>query len=69
MFIHFPPDPMAEKCTHNLPTVRVSETLLVALMKLAARDERVLSEYIRRALTQHAFGHASTVADEAGRVE
>ena len=60
---------MAEKCTHNLPTVRVSETLAVALMKLASRDERALSDYIRRVLTQHAFGHGSTVADEAGAVE
>ena len=51
-------DPMAEKCIRNLPPVRVSDTLERALMRLAARDDRSLSEYIRLVLTRHALGHA-----------
>ena len=69
MFIFMPPDPMSEKCTHNLPTLRVSESLAVALMKLAARDERVLSDYLRRVLTNHVFGHGATVQADDGGVE
>lgn len=40
---------MAEKCIRQLPPVRVSETLERALMRLAAADDRSLSEYIRLA--------------------
>lgn len=47
-----------EKCTRNLPPVRVPESLEVALMRLAARDDRTLSEYIKLVLSRHAFGHA-----------
>jgi hypothetical protein len=57
---------MAEKCTRQLPAIRISETTETALMRLAARDERSLSEYIRLTLERHAFGHAaSLVADDA----
>lgn len=48
---------MAEKCTSQLPPLRVSESLETALMRLAARDERSLSEYLKLVLSRHAFGH------------
>jgi len=54
---------MSEKCTAQLPPLRVSERLEMALMRLAARDERVLSDYIRIVLEHHVFGHAGTVPD------
>lgn len=51
-----------QKRVKNLPTVRVSEDLEMGLMRLAARQDRTLSEYIRQVLTRHVFGHgASTV--------
>jgi len=54
-----------EKCTTSLPSIRVSETLEVALLKLASREDRRLSEYIRRVLERHVFGHAGSLADES----
>ncbi len=58
---------MAEKCTRQLPAIRVGESVETALMRLAARDERTLSEYMRKVLERHAFGHAcSLVRDEQG---
>lgn len=47
----------------NLPTIRISESLEVALMRLASRDERSLSDYVWRVLEKHAFGHASSLGD------
>ena len=60
---------MAEKCIRQLPTIRISDSLETALMRLAARDERSLSEYIRLSLERHAFGHALSVMrdDSAGQ--
>lgn len=60
---------MAEKCTRQLPPVRVPESLEVVLMRLASTHERSLSEYIKLVLSHHAFGHACTVgqSDDAGR--
>ena len=60
---------MAEKCTRQLPPVRVPESLEVVLMRLASTQERSLSEYIKLALSHHAFGHACTVgpSDESGK--
>lgn len=52
---------MAEKCIRQLPAIRVGEATETALMRLAAREERTLSEYIRRVLERHAFGHACSV--------
>lgn len=49
---------MAEKCTHQLPPIRVPESLETALMRLAARDERSLSEYVKLVLSRHVHGHA-----------
>ena len=61
-------DEMSEKCIRNLPPVRVSDTLERALMRLAARDDRSLSEYIRLVLMRHALGHAVMLPgdDEGG---
>lgn len=52
-------DHRPEKCTRQLPPVRISETLEVALHRLAAVNERSLSEYIKLVLSRHAFGHAA----------
>lgn len=57
---------MAEKCIRQLPPVRVSETLERALMRLAAADDRSLSEYVRLVLHQHAWGHASSLPADSG---
>ena len=59
---------MAEKCIRQLPTIRISDTLETALMRLAARDERSLSEYIRLSLERHAFGHAASFLRDDGTV-
>jgi hypothetical protein len=47
-----------EKCIRQLPPLRISETLETALMRLAAGQERTLSEYIKLVLVHHVFGHA-----------
>lgn len=52
---------MAEKCTAQLPPLRITERLETALMRLAARDDRALSDYLRIVLEKHAFGHAASV--------
>jgi len=52
---------MGEKCTRQLPPLRVSETLEVALLRLAAAQERTLSEYIKLVLSHHVFGHGQSV--------
>lgn len=52
---------MAEKCTRQLPPVRIPESLEMALHRLAARDERSLSEYIKLILSRHCFGHGSSL--------
>lgn len=52
---------MPEKCTRQLPPVRVPESLEMGLLRLAARDDRSLSEYIKLTLSRHVFGHAPTV--------
>jgi hypothetical protein len=55
-----------EKRVAQLPAIRVGESLEQALMRLAARDERSLSDYIWRVLWRHAFGHAASLGDEPG---
>lgn len=62
-------DAMAEKCIRQLPAIRVSDTLERALMRLAAHDDRTLSEYVRLVLMRHALGHAATLPhdDEGGK--
>lgn len=51
----------AEKCTRQLPPIRVPESLETALMRLAAQNERSLSEYIKLVLSHHVFGHGSSL--------
>lgn len=50
-----------EKCIRQLPPLRVSESLETALMRLAAGQERSLSEYIKLVLSHHVFGHGATM--------
>lgn len=57
---------MAEKRTRQLPNIRVSESLEMALMRLASRDERSLSDYVWRVLEKHCFGHGASLGDEGG---
>lgn len=59
---------MREKCIRNLPSLRVSEPVETALMRLAARDERSLSEYIRLVLEHHVFGHGASVREGGAEV-
>lgn len=54
---------MAEKRIYNLPMVRVEESLYLSLSQSAAAEERTLSEYLRRLLWKHEFGHARRVGD------
>lgn len=56
---------MPDKCTAQLPQLRVSDKLETALMRLAAQDDRALSDYIRRVLERHCFGHVLNAADES----
>jgi len=55
----------AEKRTEQLPGIRVSERLEVALMRSAAQEGRELSDYIRRVLEINEFGRhgAPSVGD------
>jgi hypothetical protein len=57
-----------EKCTRQLPPIRVGETLETALMRLAAADDRSLSEYLRLILERHAFGHARSLMEDNSSV-
>ncbi len=45
--------------------VRVPESLLLALSRLANLEDRALSEYCRTVLSLHAFGHSHRL-DQAG---
>lgn len=51
----------AEKCIRQLPPIRISDSLEMALMRMAASDDRSLSEFVRLVLERHAFGHASSL--------
>lgn len=50
-----------EKCVRQLPPVRVPESLETALMRLAAQDDRPLSDYIKVVLSRHVFGHGCSL--------
>ncbi len=54
-------NPFTEKRTQQLPPVRVGEMLETALHRLACKDDRALSEYIRLVLEKHCFGHGLSV--------
>lgn len=56
---------MQDKCVRQLPPLRVSEPLELALLRLAAMEERHLSEYVRLVLERHCFGHALEVEADA----
>lgn len=45
--------------------VHVGESLEMALHRLAAADERSLSDYIERVLRFHVFGHGANIAPSA----
>lgn len=57
-----------EKCIRQLPPLRVSEPLETALMRLAAGQERSLSEYIKLVLSHHVFGHAPTIDAQCAEI-
>lgn len=56
---------MAEKCTEELPKIRVSPELRDALIRLSVADDRSLSDYVRFVLLTHVFGHAHKVGQGA----
>lgn len=57
---------MSEKRISSLPSVRVTERTEIALMRAAARDGRELSDYIRRVLELHLWGHEPHSSGAAG---
>lgn len=50
-----------EKRIAQLPPIRCSDTLEHALMRLAAKDDRKVSEYVRLVLERHCWGMAATL--------
>lgn len=56
--------PSTQKCTEELK-LRVPEDLQLALMRLAAAEDRSLSDYVRTVLANHAFGHVRKVMADA----
>ena len=53
-----------EKCLRALPSMRVSERLEMTLLRLASRDDRTLSDYCKKVLARHAFGHAGSLGED-----
>jgi hypothetical protein len=51
----------ADKLQRELPRVRVTEDMELALMRAAAAQDRTLSDLIRVALGQWLYGHAPKV--------
>lgn len=60
---------MAEKKIELLPQIRVTDTLLAHLNRLAAHDDRSLSDYVRRTLESHVFGHGFILPASADECE
>jgi hypothetical protein len=56
------------KRTGKLPQIRVEPELELAAYRLASRDNRDLSDYLRIVITKHIVAHASTVLGMAGMV-
>lgn len=54
---------MIEKCTEELK-LRVPPRLWTDLAKLAAADDRSLSEYCRMVLSLHAYGYAQRLGHD-----
>lgn len=59
---------MPEKRIFNLPMLRVEQSLWDSLNHSAAADDRSLSDYVRRVLWKHEFGHARTVGQDGDAV-
>lgn len=57
-----------EKSTEQLP-IRMPQSLWLALSRLAAAEDRSLSEYCRMVLSLHAFGHAHRLDQPADACE
>ena len=57
-------DLSTEKCIRTLPAIRVTDDLATALRLLAAREERGISEFVKRLLEKHCFGHGASLSDE-----
>lgn len=57
---------LSEKRIRQLPNIRISESLEMALMRLASHDERSLSDYVWRVLEKHVFGHATSLGHADG---
>lgn len=57
-------DPPQEKCIRTLAAIRITDNLDTALRLLAAREERGISEFVKRLLEKHCFGHGASLADE-----
>lgn len=55
-------DYLSEKRIRQLPAIRISDSLEIALLRLAARDERSLSDYVWRVLERHVFGHVISLS-------
>ena len=58
----------SEKSTEQLP-LRMPSSLFLALSRLAAAEDRSLSEYCRMVLSLHAFGHAHRLDQGPGACE
>lgn len=54
-----------DKCTEELPKVRVSADLREALIRLSVTEDRSLSDYIRSVLVAHVYGHARRLGEGA----
>lgn len=54
---------LTDKCTEQFP-LRLPSDLLSDVKRLAANDDRSPSDYIRRVLALHVYGHMQSVGDE-----
>lgn len=55
---------MSDKLIVQLPPIRVSDRMLSDLSRLAAVDDRKFSDYVRRVLEVHCYGHARSLDPE-----
>ena len=52
---------MAEKCTHQLPPLRVTEELEADLKRMAKADSRPFSAYLKLILKRHVDSHKASI--------
>jgi hypothetical protein len=57
-------DPPQEKCIRTLAAIRITDNLDTALRLLAAREERGISEFVKRLFEKHCFGRGASLTDE-----